>query len=169
LEFTDEGSCGHFQMHHLFAPMNKAFALSHIISGSSFIFEEKKKLNEFIAAHGPLDVSVLSITPEGYIGFNEESAEINHTAQVAVLAPSTLSVMPKYFGDKFSPTEGITQGMGQILAAKKIILLASGEHKAAILQKALLGEIDEKIPASWLQNHDNLYVVTDRDAGAGLN
>jgi glucosamine-6-phosphate deaminase len=63
---------------------------------------------------------------------------------------------------------GITQGLKQIMAAERIIIIANGSHKADILRRAFLGPVDPSVPASILQRHPNCYVVSDREAAAGL-
>ena len=76
--------------------------------------------------------------------------------------------MSKYFGDKFHPTQGISQGIRQIMAARRVILIANGAHKAEILRKAVRGSVTNEVPASVLQNHPNCYVVADEAAAALL-
>jgi len=165
LGIEDEGSCGHFNDVNLLKPLKKSFAKTHIIDGkASDIITERDKLDGFIETYGVIGVSVLGIGLNGHVGFNEEGTAPGSNAHIIDLAPTTRQVMKKYFGDKFSPTQGITQGMGQILAAHKVILMANGAHKAEILKKALHGSVTPEVPASLLQNHPNLYVITDKTA-----
>jgi glucosamine-6-phosphate deaminase len=110
----------------------------------------------------------LGIGLNGHLGFNEEGTDFNSRAHVVTLAPTTRQVMTKYFGDKFNPEFGITQGLGQIMEAKTVILLANGPHKAPILKKALHGSVTPEIPASILQNHPNAYIVIDKEAADEL-
>jgi len=174
LSATDEGSCGHFNMVNLIDPLGeflrKTFANLFIINGAAEnIEEEKNKLDEFIHTYGPLDVSVLGIGLNGHLGFNEEGTSVISNAHIIPLSDTTKKVMTKYFGEKFKPEYGITQGLGQIMVAKTVILLASGEHKADILKKALEGPVTESLPASILQNHPNVYIVADLAAASKLN
>jgi len=165
LSAEDEGSCGHFNIVNLIEPLEKTFANLHIINGAAEDIEaEKNKLDEFINTHGPLEVSVLGIGLNGHLGFNEEGTSFTSNAHIIPLSETTKRVMTKYFGENFKPEYGITQGLGQIMAAKTVILLANGEHKAEILKKALEGPVTEGLPASILQNHPNVYIVIDQNA-----
>jgi glucosamine-6-phosphate deaminase len=165
LGITDEGSCGFFNHVNLLQPLEKPFAETFIINGAAEdIQTERDKLNGFISDHGPIGVSVLGIGLNGHVGFNEEGTDAESHAFITDLAPTTRTVMKKYFGNQYAPTQGITQGLGQILAADMVILIANGTHKTEILQKALYGPVTSQVPASLLQNHANVYVVTDKEA-----
>ena len=161
---TDEGSCGHFNYTNLLDKLAKPFARVHVIDGSADPYDQRDLLNAFIEANGPLTVSVLGIGLNGHLGFNEEGTDFESAAHVVELAPTTRRVMKKYFGDKFDPKLGITQGLGQIMQAQTVILLANGAHKAAIIKEALNGPVTPALPASILQNHPNVYVVIDQEA-----
>ena len=169
LSAEDEGSCARFNREHLLGRLEKNFADIHLINGASGeIDEERRKIDSYINLHGPLGVSVLGIGLNGHLGFNEEGVSADSRAVVVPLSPITKKVMSKYLGGRFYPEYGITQGLGQIMQAKMIVLLADGEHKAEILCRALKGRITPNIPASVLQNHPNLCVVTDKDAAKEL-
>ena len=172
LSQNDEGSCGYFNREHLFKPLKnaeKAFAQVHLINGASENMEaERQKLDDFIDTYGPLSVSVLGIGLNGHLGFNEEFCSFESKAHITELSQTTKQVMSKYFGTRFSPEYGITQGIGQIMEADLVILMANGEHKADILYRSLKGPVQEQIPASVLQKHPNCYVVTDSAAGERL-
>ena len=169
LSAEDEGSCGHFNHKHLLGRLEKPFADVHLINGvAEDIEEERRKIDRYIASHGPLGVSVLGIGLNGHLGFNEEGVPFDANALVLPLSPTTRQVMGKYFGQRFSPEYGITQGLGQIMRAEMIVLLADGGHKAEILHRALKGPVTPDIPASVLQNHPNVCVVVDKDAAREL-
>jgi len=170
LSDQDEGSCGHFNRYHLLNRLETPFADVHLIDGTAEDIEvERRRLDQYIAAHGPLGVSVLGIGLNGHLGFNEEGVSFDSNALVVSLSPTTKQVMGKYFGNRFAPECGITQGLGQIRQAEVIILLANGLHKADILRKALEGPITPEVPASILQTHPNVCVVIDRNAARELS
>jgi len=169
LSAEDEGSCGHFNKVNLVDELDYTFANLHIINGAAAdIEQEKNRLNDFINTHGPLEVSVLGIGLNGHLGFNEEGVSFESDAHITPLATTTKTVMTKYFGDKFKPEHGLTQGIGQIMQAKTVILLANGAHKAKIIKQAIEGEVTNSLPASVLQQHPNCYIVIDREAAKEL-
>lgn len=169
LSNTDEGSCGLFNQQNLLSRLQHPFAGTHIINGAAEDIEsERIALNDYISQYGPLDVSVLGIGMNGHLGFNENGVDFNLDAHIIPLSETTLKVMTKYFGEKFHPTQGISQGIRQIMAAKTVILIANGAHKAEILKKAVHGPVTSEVPASVLQNHPNCYVVADEAAAALL-
>lgn len=169
LSNEDEGSCGLFNQHNLLSRLQHPFAGTHIINGAAEDIEsERVALNDYISQYGPLDVSVLGIGMNGHLGFNENGVDFDLDAHIIPLSETTLKVMTKYFGEKFHPTQGISQGIRQIMAAKTVILIANGAHKAEILKKAVHGPVTNEVPASVLQNHPNCYVVADEAAAALL-
>lgn len=169
LSTEDEGSCGLFNQQNLLSRLQHPFAGTHIINGAAEDIEsERVALNDYISQYGPLDVSVLGIGMNGHLGFNENGVDFDLDAHIIPLSETTLKVMTKYFGEKFHPTQGISQGIRQIMAAKTVILIANGAHKAEILKKAVHGPVTNEVPASVLQNHPNCYVVADEAAAALL-
>lgn len=169
LSGEDEGSCGLFNQQNLLSRLQHPFAGTHIINGAAENIEsERVALNDYISQYGPLDVSVLGIGMNGHLGFNENGVDFDLDAHIIPLSETTLKVMTKYFGEKFHPTHGISQGIRQIMAAKTVILIANGAHKAEILKKAVHGPVTNEVPASVLQNHPNCYVVADEAAAALL-
>lgn len=169
LSNEDEGSCGLFNQQNLLFRLQHPFAGTHIINGAAEDIEsERVALNDYISQYGPLNVSVLGIGMNGHLGFNENGVDFDLDAHIIPLSETTLKVMTKYFGEKFHPTHGISQGIRQIMAAKTVILIANGAHKAEILKKAVHGPVTNEVPASVLQNHPNCYVVADEAAAALL-
>lgn len=169
LSNTDEGSCGLFNNQELLARLEKPFAACHIINGAAADMEaERDALNAYFAQYGPLTVSVLGIGMNGHLGFNEDGVSFDLDAHIVPLSETTKRVMSKYFGEKFHPTHGISQGIRQIMAAERVILIANGAHKADIIQKALTGPVTSTVPASVLQRHPNCYAVLDEAAAARL-
>ena len=169
LSGEDEGSCGLFNQQNLLSRLQHPFAGTHIINGAAENIEsERVALNDYISQYGPLDVSVLGIGMNGHLGFNENGVDFDLDAHIIPLSETTLKVMTKYFGEKFHPTHGISQGIRQIMVAKTVILIANGAHKAEILKKAVHGPVTNEVPASVLQNHPNCYVVADEAAAALL-
>jgi glucosamine-6-phosphate deaminase len=165
----DEGSCAWFNQTQLLGRLQKPFLETHIINGKAAdMREECRSLDSFIEQWGPLDLSVLGIGLNGHLGFNEDGVDFNLNAHLIPLSASTRSVMRKYFTRDHNPDHGVSQGLRQIMAARCVILMANGAHKAAILQRAFHGPVDNSVPASILQGHPNCFVVADREAAAAL-
>ena len=169
LSDQDEGSCGLFNRAELLGRLKRPFADVHIINGAAASMEKEcASLDAFINRYGPLEVSVLGIGMNGHLGFNEDGVDFDLNAHMVPLSETTKKVMGKYFGEKFHPEYGISQGIQQIMAAKKVILIANGAHKADILAKACRGPVTNEVPASVLQRHSNCCVVADEAAAAAL-
>lgn len=163
------GSCAWFNHTHILDRLEKPFLEYHLIDGeASDMAKECQRLDTFIAQHGPLDLSVLGIGMNGHLGFNEEGVDFSLNAHVIPLSRTTRSVMGKYFDTEYDLKFGITQGLAQIMAAQKVILIASGPHKADILWKAFRGPVSNRVPASILQRHPNCVLVVDAEAGSRL-
>jgi glucosamine-6-phosphate deaminase len=162
------GTCAHFCRTNLLEKLKKPFLEYHIINGKAAdIRAECSLLDDFIAKYGPLDVSALGIGLNGHIGFNEDGVDFNLNAHVSPLSETTKKVMGKYFEREYALEYGISQGMKQITAARKVVLIASGANKADILKKALEGPVSNAVPASILRQHKNYFVFADK-AAAGL-
>jgi glucosamine-6-phosphate deaminase len=165
----DHGSCAWFNKTKLLDNLKSPFLETHIIDGKAAgITGECRLLDAFITQYGPLDVSVLGIGLNGHLGFNEDGVDFDLNAHVIPLSSTTKKVMHKYFEKEYPLEYGISQGLKQIMAARRIILIANGAHKAAILARAFQGPVDKSVPASILQRHPNCFVVTDTEAAAEL-
>ena len=127
--------------------------------------EECKRYNDVIRSLSPVDIQLLGIGHNGHIGFNEPSEAFAMGTHVVELSKSTIEANSRFFNDESQvPKQAITMGVGQIMKARNIVLLAFGLDKSEILYRALYGEISSLCPASILQKHDNLIVVADYDA-----
>ncbi len=85
------------------------------------------------------------------------------------LDETTLSVGQKYFKEKTVLQKGITLGLKHLMNSKKVFLLATGERKAAVVQKAVEGKINNQFPATIMQQHENGYILVDEAAASLLN
>lgn len=125
--------------------------------------------DEKIAAYGGLDLQVLGIGRTGHIGFNEPGSHINSRTRLITLDHITrLDAASDFFGEENVPRRAITMGVGTIMQAKRIILMAWGEGKAGIIGRTIEGEVSELVPATYLQKHPNTTVVLDTAAAAEL-
>ena len=113
-----------------------------------------EKYEETIRAAGGIDLLVLGIGLNGHIAFNEPGSALTSRTRVVDLAPETVAPVRR----------GITMGIGTILEARRILLLASGPSKKEVLRRALEEPVEESLPASALQLHADLTVIVDRAA-----
>lgn len=122
-----------------------------------------------IEAAGGLDIQVLGIGRTGHIGFNEPGSSLtSQTRMVRLDRVTRLDAASDFFGLDNVPTKAITMGVGTIMNAKRIMLMAWGEGKADIIRQAVEGKIRESVPATFLQNHENCEVFTDLAAASSL-
>ncbi len=122
-----------------------------------------------IADAGGIDLQLLGIGRTGHIGFNEPGSAALSRTRLVTLAPLTRrDAAPLFGGIEQVPSEAITMGIGTILEARKILLLASGPDKAEIVRAAWAGEITERIPASLLRTHPHAALGLDQSAAALL-
>lgn len=118
---------------------------------------------------GGIDIQILGIGRTGHIGFNEPGAwESSITHMVRLDHLTRHDAAKDFFGEDNVPYRAITMGVGSILKARTIYLLAFGQHKASIIQDAIEGEITHSVPASFLQKHPNTKVILDRGAAEEL-
>lgn len=130
---------------------------------------ECERYEEAIREAGGVDLCVLGIGRNGHIGFNEPGAPFDSRTRVVRLAESTRRVNAEDFKSNRAPEKAITVGMGTIFESKKILLLASGENKAAAVAEAVEGSITEEVPASLLQRHPDATLLLDQEAASSLS
>ncbi|MDO4587423.1 MAG: PIG-L family deacetylase [Planctomycetia bacterium] len=128
-----------------------------------------RRYEETIQKLGSFDVLVLGISESGAIGFNEPYTSKNSRTRLVPLDPQTrLSAAATFFSEANVPTHGLTIGMGTIHEAKKIIVLAFGDHKAKIVRKTIEQPISDAIPATWLRTHPDISFILDHAASTRL-
>lgn len=133
------------------------------------LVEYCKKYDELIEEAGGIDLLLLGIGEDGHIAFNEVGEEFFVGTNIAKLAKSTIEVNSRFFDSiEDVPTTAITVGMGIILKAKKIVLLANGKRKSAVIKELLKGEkVTPKLPVSFLLLHPDVTVIIDEEAYNG--
>lgn len=128
-----------------------------------------KNYEEKISSLGGIDIQLLGIGRTGHIGFNEPGSGPNSLTRIITLDKITRTdAASDFFGEEYVPRRAITMGVGTIRHAKRIILMAWGETKAAIIKRTVEGEMSDSVPATYLQNHENTSVVIDRAAASEL-
>ena len=128
--------------------------------GECRLYEKK------ILKSGGIKLQILGIGNNGHIGFNEPDSVFSREVSYVKLADETIQANSRFFESlDMMPKHAITMGIHTIMMAQEILLIATGEVKAGILRDALFGPITPSVPASALQLHRNVNVVTDVEAG----
>jgi glucosamine-6-phosphate deaminase len=118
---------------------------------------------------GGLDLQILGIGRTGHIGFNEPgSSEKSVTRLITLDQVTRVDAASDFFGEENVPRKAITMGVGSILKAKRIIMMAWGEGKASVIQKAVEGPVTDQVPSSFLQKHANTQVIVDEASASEL-
>jgi glucosamine-6-phosphate deaminase len=124
---------------------------------------------QMIQDAGGIDLQLLGIGRTGHIGFNEPgSREASRTRLINLDKTTRIAAASDFFGEEFVPRRAITMGVKSILESRQVILMAWGEGKASVIQKAVEGPITDQIPATFLQNHPQSAIIIDEGAAAEL-
>ncbi|MBT8206330.1 MAG: glucosamine-6-phosphate deaminase, partial [Eudoraea sp.] len=161
-----------FMKEHLFDHIDIKPANVHVPDGTL----DKEDVREYCKAYeqkieqaGGIDIQVLGIGRTGHIGFNEPGSTLTSKTRLVRLDRVTrLDAASDFFGLENVPIKAITMGVGTIMAAKRIILMAWGEGKSEVIHYAVEGRIRESVPATFLQNHDNCSFILDHAAASSL-
>ena len=170
LDGTHDQSYRYFMDDNLFNHINIDKANTHVPCGTGADHAaDAKHYDEMIEAAGGIDVQVLGIGNNGHIGFNEPDTVFHKGTHVVDLTDSTIDANKRFFASRDEvPKQAITLGMGGIMRAKKVLLLAFGKGKAEAVRAMVNGEIDPKVPASILQLHADVTMLLDADAASLL-
>ncbi|MDP3446473.1 MAG: glucosamine-6-phosphate deaminase [Eubacteriales bacterium] len=152
-----------FMDENLFDQVNIDKSNTMVAKGTGDIEENVRAFREALAEK-PIDVQLLGIGVDGHVGFNEPGEVLYDGAHVAELDESTIDANARFFATRDGvPTRALSMGMGDILRAKKLILLATGESKAAAMKGLLLNEeLDVQNPATLVKMHPDVTVIIDR-------
>jgi glucosamine-6-phosphate deaminase len=124
-----------------------------------------KKYHQTVVKAGGYDLAILGLGPNGHLGFNEPPCDETATTRVITLTGESLVSNAVYWGGReHVPTRALTAGMDLLLSAKQILLLVTGAHKQAILQKTLYGSVTPDVPSSYLQKARHVTVLADKAA-----
>jgi len=145
------------------------FKESHIPDGTVDPEEESARYEDLVRKLG-VDLQLLGIGSNGHIAFNEPGTPFDAKTHVTKLTESTRKANQRFFERiEDVPVEAITMGIGTIMRAKKIVLVASGERKAEAVRQMLEGEETTDCPATILKHHEDTLVILDEAAAATLS
>jgi len=139
---------------------------THVPSGlAEDAVAECAAYDELVASLGYADLQLLGLGNNGHIGFNEPDDHFTKETHVVDLTQSTIDANARFFASADDvPRQALTMGMGCIMAARRVLLIASGEAKAEALYRAICGPITPDCPASILQLHNDVVIVADKAA-----
>ena len=127
---------------------------------------ECARYDAVIDAFGGADLQLLGLGPNGHIGFNEPADDFTYGTHVVTLAADTIEANARFFKSADEvPRQAVSMGIGNIMAAKCVVLVATGENKAKAVYDTIRGPITPRVPASVLQLHPCCVILTDREAG----
>jgi len=162
----------HYFMHeNLFQHINIPKQNIYIPSGTTDNYEAFCSWYEQrIVECGGIDLQILGIGSDGHIAFNEPTSSLGSRTRIKTLAKQTIDDNARFFDDLAEdvPVYAITMGVGTILEAEKILLLANGASKAKAVAQAIEGPVTSMIPASALQLHPDVMYIVDKPAASAL-
>ena len=165
-------SYNRYMWENLFDHINVKPENVHIPRGDAPRDELKLETSEYehsIRSAGGIDLQILGIGKTGHIGFNEPGSGIeSRTRAIALDTITRRDAAADFFGEDNVPTEAITMGVATIMEAREVALIATGEHKAAIIRRAVEGEPVPDVAATYLQLHPNAVFYVDPAAAADL-
>jgi glucosamine-6-phosphate deaminase len=161
------GSFRAFMEEHLFGPLNVPRGRTHLLNGMASDLEAECEAYESLLNQGGLDYQLLGIGMNGHIGFNEPGTPWDSDTHRMRLTAETLEQNRALFPGVM-PDAALTMGIGSILRAQKILVVATGPTKADAVFRAIAGPLDLACPASALQGHSRVQYVLDRLAAQKL-
>ena len=166
LERSHDQSYYYFMHENLFDHVNLRPDASFLPDGSNpDSVQECKAYEEKVESLGYADLQLLGIGRNGHIGFNEPADEFAVATHCVDLTESTIEANKRFFASADDvPKQAYTMGIGTIMKAKKILILASGADKAEAVKNSFFGPVTPKVPASILQFHQNVTVICDEAA-----
>jgi glucosamine-6-phosphate deaminase len=171
IERTHPGSFHRFMAEHLLSGVNLPAHRVHSLNGGAPDLDaECERYEDQLAMVGGIGLQLLGIGANGHIGFNEPAdALVSRTHRVTLLEATRRENATLFGGDPAQvPREALSMGMGTILKANTLVMIATGAGKAASVERMVRGPIVTQLPASFLQTHRHVEVYLDRAAAARL-
>ena len=159
-------SCRYRIDEQLLKKINIRYENTYVPNGMTQPIEaELKAFKEKVEGFGGIDLQILTIGTNGHIAFNEPGTPFDTTYRIAPISQSTIDAKASMFGGPEKvPRFGITMGIRDIMAARKILLVAKGRSKAPVIKKILSGELTIDVPATVVLLHPNVEIIVDREA-----
>ena len=156
-----------FMQEHLFGKVNLRPENVHLPSGKGAA--DAAAYDKAIHDAGGIDIQLLGIGRNGHIGFNEPDDHFTYETHVITLTDSTIDANTRFFNNRDEvPRHAISMGVGNIMKARTVVLVANGEDKAQAIHDTVKGKIDPHVPASILRCHPNCLIFVDEAAASKL-
>jgi glucosamine-6-phosphate deaminase len=171
IDAAHPGSFRRFMEEHLFSAVNIDRARVHFLNGiAPDLDAECERYEAAIEAAGGIDLQLVGIGANGHIGFNEPGDQLAARTHRVTLHEVTRRENAALFGGdpESVPREALSMGMGTILHARRIVLIATGERKARCVERSVRGPLTTRLPASFLQTHRYVELFLDRAAASFL-
>lgn len=166
---ADDQSYVWFMNHNLFDNIDIDKRNTHLPNGKAENLQKECARYSELLKSFPQDLQVLGLGSNGHVGFNEPGTPFDSKTHIVNLTANTIKDNSRLFASiEEVPKRAITMGISEIIAAKKILVLVSGENKAKALRAMAKGEISEDCPASILQRHPDVTVIADKAAASLL-
>ena len=156
---------------HLFRGVNLRPERIHFLNGTAANLDaECERYETDIAGAGGIDLQILGIGSNGHIGFNEPGDELHVRTHRVKLLESTRRDNAALFGNDVArvPAEALSMGMGTVLQARRIVLVATGSKKAECIRQTVNGRVTTRVPASLLQLHADVELLLDWEAASKI-
>lgn len=168
LDVNDKNSYHSFMHENLFDHINIPEENINFLDGNAEDPEEEcRRYEQKIKAAGGIDIQLLGIGSNGHIAFNEPADCFQRWSHVVTLKESTVKDNSRFFKSiEEVPTQAVTMGIGSIMQAKKILIIAIGENKAKAIKQLIDGNVTPMCPASVLQFHKDVTLMLDKAAAS---
>lgn len=142
----------------------------HALDGSQQDMDQECQRYESLIKNNPIDIQILGIGMDGHIAYNEPGSPLDGMCHVVDLHQESIESSLDYGFDNIQdvPRQGVTQGIGTIMKAHQLIMMAKGQKKAKLVEKMIYGEVTSDFPSSVIQNHDHVLVCLDQGAASQL-
>lgn len=163
---THDQSYRYFMQENLFDKSDIPFEHTHVPDGMAADPEQEcRRYDELVRSLGYADLQLLGLGRNGHIGFNEPGDCFRKETHVVELTQNTIEANARFFENEAAvPKKAITMGIGCIMAARRVLLVASGANKAEAVYRTVCGPITPQCPASILQLHNDVVIVGDEEA-----
>lgn len=170
LDINDKNSYHSFMYENLFNEINIPKENINFLDGNADDIEQEcKSYEKRIKKAGGIDIQLLGIGSNGHIAFNEPADSFQRWSHIVALKESTINDNSRFFDSiEDVPTHALTMGIGSIMQAKRILIIALGEHKAKAVKQVIDGQVTPQCPASILQFHTDVTLMLDKGAASLL-